>query len=224
MILREGRSLKIATLIRRAYGDYRPVAQKSETVVFGFGCTKIVKYRKELNGETSVLKELAALSEKTDGVILAAFDTDNYGVIRHSCGIFEKGRLLGITDMSVCLEQNGYMPGCGNRVFDTGAGRLAVAVGDDAFSFDLMKSLVVCGAETIFLLSDRKRTENTRIVVRAYSYLLGVPFLYLAEDGMIATDPRGKIVASSEEDECFAEIPTPAEYSLKITKVRLRDP
>ena len=38
MILREGRSLKIATLIRRAYGDYRPVAKKSETVVFGFGC------------------------------------------------------------------------------------------------------------------------------------------------------------------------------------------
>ncbi len=216
--------MKIATLIRRAYGDYRPGAQTPETIVFGFGCTKIVKYRKELNGETSVLKELAALSEQADGVILAAFDTDNYGVIRHSCGVFEKGRLLGITDMSVCLEQSGYMPGGGNRVFDTGSGRFAVAVGDDAFSFDLMKSLVVCGAETIFLLSDRKRTENAKIVVRAYSYLLGVPFLYLAEDGMFATDPRGEIAASSDEDECFAEIPTPAEYSLKTTKVRLRDP
>lgn len=216
--------MKIATLIRRAYGDYRPGAQPPETIVFGFGCTKIVKYRKELNGETSVLKELAALSEQADGVILAAFDTDNYGVIRHSCGVFEKGRLLGITDMSVCLEQSGYMPGGGNRVFDTGSGRFAVAVGDDAFSFDLMKSLVVCGAETIFLLSDRKRTENAKIVVRAYSYLLGVPFLYLAEDGMFATDPRGEIAASSDEDECFAEIPTPAEYSLKTTKVRLRDP
>lgn len=216
--------MKIATLIRRAYGDYRPGAQTPETIVFGFGCTKIVKYRKELNGETSVLKELAALSEQADGVILAAFDTDNYGVIRHSCGVFEKGRLLGITDMSVCLEQSGYMPGCGNRVFDTGSGRFAVALGDDAFSFDLMKSLVVCGAETIFLLSDRKRTENAKIVVRAYSYLLGVPFLYLAEDGMFATDPRGEIAASSDEDECFAEIPTPAEYSLKTTKVRLRDP
>ena len=215
----------IQTIDRRSYGERASsFYPETDVAVFGFGCTETVRYRKELSGETSRLKDLSALSEKAGIVLVAAFDSDNYGIIRHSCGVFDKGKLLGITDMSVCRETNGYMPGCGNRVYDTAAGRFAVAVGDDAFSFDLMKSLVVCGAEAVLLLSEKKRTECVKIILRAYSYLLGVPFFYLGDDGGEATAPNGEPVPFSGEKGDRVELTAPADFTIKTTKVRFSDP
>ncbi|MDD7186130.1 MAG: hypothetical protein PUH93_00090, partial [Clostridia bacterium] len=72
-----------------------------DLVVMGFNGNEAIKYSKELRGETNKLKQLAAYSETIEKTIVSAFDTDNYGIIKHSAGIFDDGKLLGISDMTV---------------------------------------------------------------------------------------------------------------------------
>ena len=122
------------------------------------GCDR-VKYSRELNGQTTKLKDLCKLSEASEKTILSAFDTDNYGIIKHSVGVFDKGKLIGISDMSVNLDGGVYMPGAGGKLYDTKVGKIGIAVGDDLFSFGLFKSLAVCGAEIIVALSAFSKKE-----------------------------------------------------------------
>ena len=79
----------------------------------GFNGCDCVKYGKELSGQTNTLKSLCQLSEKTDKTFLSAFNTDNYGILKQSVGVFDKGKLLGISDSSVSFSDSGFMPGSG---------------------------------------------------------------------------------------------------------------
>lgn len=190
-----------------------------DLLVNGFnGCAK-VKYGKELSGQTEVLKTLCKLSEKSDKVIISGFDTDNYGIIRKSVGVFDGGKLLGISDMTTVFEDSGYMPGGGGKLYDTKIGKIGVAVGDDVYSFGLFKSLAVCGAEVIVSLSDFKRKEINSILIRAYSFLLGVPTLLLFNSGSYCANVKGELEEITK-DGTYDVFPY-TEFILKTTKTRL---
>ena len=121
--------------------------QDYDIVVNGFNQTERIRYSKELNGETCRLKTLAECSENTAKTYICAFDTDNYGIIKHSAGVFDCGKLLGISDMTVAYSGSPYMPGAHGKLYDTKSGKIAVAIGDDLFRYELFKSFAVCGAE-----------------------------------------------------------------------------
>ena len=104
--------------------------QDYNLVVMGFNGAEKVKYSKELSGETTKLKDLADYSETSEKTLVAAFDTDNYGIIKHSAGVFDGGKLLGISDMTVAYSDSPYMPGAHGKLYDTAFGKKAVAVGD----------------------------------------------------------------------------------------------
>ena len=102
--------------------------QDYNLVVMGFNGAEKVKYSKELSGETTKLKDLADYSETSEKTLVAAFDTDNYGIIKHSAGVFDDGKLLGISDMTVAYSDSPYMPGAHGKLYDTACGKIAVAV------------------------------------------------------------------------------------------------
>ena len=68
----------------------------------GFNGADKVKYSKELNGQSQVLKDLCSLSSKSKKPIVSAFDTDNYGILKKSAGVFENGKLLGLDGKQIC--------------------------------------------------------------------------------------------------------------------------
>ncbi|MBQ7642978.1 MAG: hypothetical protein IJS67_03655, partial [Clostridia bacterium] len=49
---------------------------------------KTVYYKKELSGETEHLKTLAKITENADNTLVCPFDTNNYGIIKKSAGVF----------------------------------------------------------------------------------------------------------------------------------------
>ncbi len=192
-----------------------------DLIVNGFNGDLTIKYAKELNGETNNLKKFCKLSEKYDKTIITAFDTDNYGIIKHSAGIFDGGKLLGITDMKVAYHDNGYMPGFGGCLYDAKNTKIAIAIGDDVYSFGLFKSFAVCGAEITIAVCKQSKKEINSILVRAYSYLLGMPTILLFNGGAYLSDIDGNLTVAEKGSENVFEVKPYAEYILKTTKIRL---
>ena len=182
--------------------------------VNGFNGCERIKYGKELSGQTTHLKNLCRLSESSGKTILSAFDTDNYGILKHSVGVFDKGKLLGISDTSVSYSDSAYMPGSGAKLYQTNSCKMGVAVGDDLFSFELFKSLAVC--EIIIAISDFKKKEINSILIRAYSFLLGVPTVLLFNKGAYVSDVNGDLVSCKDEN--VVEVEPYTDFILKTTK------
>lgn len=202
-----------APTIKKTYRN-----QDFNLVVFGFNGAERVKYSKELNGETTKLKDLAAYSENCEKTIVSAFDTDNYGIIKHSAGVFDCGKLLGISDMTVSYSDSPYMPGAHGKLYDTASGKFAVAIGDDIFRYELFKSFAVCGAEIVIVIRKGELKEINTVLLRAYSYLLGFPILLVCKDKAVATNVKGEIV--EPKDDVFELTPL-FEFSIKTTKIKL---
>ncbi|MBR2384554.1 MAG: hypothetical protein IKA99_02985 [Clostridia bacterium] len=191
-----------------------------QILINGFNGCERVKYGKELSGQTNVLKSLCNLSKCSEKIIISAFDTDNYGVLKQSVGVFEDGKLLGISDMSVCLGDTAYLPGSGGKLYQTNTCKIGTVIGDDVYSFNLFKSLAVCGAEVIVALSDFSKKEINSILIRAYSFLLGVPTILLYKNGAYVSNVNGELVLPIEEN--VYEVEPYTDFMLKITKTRLK--
>ena len=186
----------------------------------GFNNCETIKYGKELSGQTAILKSLCEVSKNTNKPIITAFDTDNYGILKQSVGVFENGKLLGITDMSIALSDNGYMPGASSKLYDLSSCKLGVLVGDDVYSFELFKSLAVCGAEIIVALSNLKKKEINSILIRAYSFLLGLPIVLVYKNGCYVSNVKGELVSPCENE--VYEVEPYTDFILKTTKIRLK--
>lgn len=191
--------------------------QDYDIVVNGFNQTERIRYSKELNGETCRLKTLAECSENTAKTYICAFDTDNYGIIKHSAGVFDCGKLLGISDMTVAYSGSPYMPGAHGKLYDTKSGKIAVAIGDDLYRYELFKSFAVCGAEAVIAIRQDGSSEMNGVLLRAYSYLLGFPILLVSKDKAIASNVKGELI--EPKDDVFELVPL-FEFSIKTTKIK----
>ncbi|MBQ7373002.1 MAG: hypothetical protein IJW64_00325 [Clostridia bacterium] len=186
----------------------------------GFNDCEKIKYGKELSGQSQTLKGLCALSAKFSKPVISAFDTDNYGVLKKSVGVFEKGKLLGICDASQIIENFDYLPGSSCKLYDLSVGKIGIAVQDDLFSFNLFKSLAVCGAEIIICLTDFSKKEIQSILIRAYSFLLGMPIILTYKGGCFVSDVKGNLNKKTD-GEIYQVLPN-FEFVLKTTKTRIR--
>ena len=134
--------------------------------------------------------------------------------------MFEKGKLLGISDMTVALSDSEYMPGSGGNLYQTNICKIGTAIGDDLYSFSLFKALATCGAEIIIAVSSFRKKEINSILIRAYSYLLGVPTVLLYKGGCYVSNVNGELVLPIEDNVYDVEPYT--DFILKTTKIKLK--
>ncbi len=190
-----------------------------DMIAFGFNGNEIINYGSELKGDSNRLKQLAVYSETTGKTVVSAFDTDNYGIIKHSAGVFDDGKLLGVSDMTVAMSNGPYMPGAFGKLYDTRSGKFAVAIGDDLYRYELFKSFAVCGADFVVAMKKSDVEDINYSILRAYSYLLGFPILLVCKNRAIATDVQGNLIPRNEDG--VFELRSVFEFSLKTTKIRL---
>jgi len=107
--------------------------EKCDLLAFGFNGLGLVSYKRELEGKTEFFHDAAGLSKAIGGVVVSGCDTDTYGIFRHSALIADKGRILGVSDMSFSLDESEFRAGGNFRVYETGAGRIGLLVGDDVY-------------------------------------------------------------------------------------------
>jgi hypothetical protein len=192
----------------------------SDVVVFGFNGIKRISYKQELTGGEDLLVKFSKLSKITNKIIISATNTDNYGIVRKSLIIAEKGKILGISDMNIKLQGEDCSVGGGYRVYQTSVGRIGVLIGNDILDYEGVKSMTVCDADIIILVVDENEKEEYNFILRAYSYLFGVPILALTANSVLASDINGEIVCGSRDNITEIILPTKKCFRLITTKRR----
>lgn len=169
----------------------------SDVTVFGFNGLGLVSYKKELNGETEYFQDVARLSRQTAGVVVSGCDTDTYGIFRHSAVIADKGKILGVSDMIHSLDDSEFIPGSGNRVYDTSKGKIGIIISDDLFFPEISESLSSQSADLIICLFKKTDGFMPFIGARALSYMNGVNFACIFGGTSAICDIKGNVISSN---------------------------
>ncbi len=194
--------------------------EKFQIFVYGFESLGKVSYKYELSGAENKLPTLSNFSKKVNGVVLVGAITDNYGILKQSIIIADKGKLLGISDTVFSCDNSPYQVGGSFKVYQTSACKIGAIVGDDIKNFDAIRSMSLCDADIIIAITPIEEKPQYNFLIRTYAYLFGIPVIFLTKTGVIASDNKGEICAKSIEDKSSLIIPVKREYVLYKTKRR----
>lgn len=195
--------------------------EKDESVlVFGFNGVEKINYKRELSGEESILQNIVGLSKKGNKIVITGTITDNFGILKKSVVVAEDGKLLGISDMNMCLDKTPFSPGGGHRVYQTKIGRIGILVCDDFIDFEGIKAMSLCGADIIISMLPYDEKPQDSVLIRAYSFLFGVPNVVFTNSSVIASDIKGEICGASKNEESRIIVPTKKNYRLCQIKRR----
>ena len=194
--------------------------KNSQITVLGFNSIGKVSYKHELSGADNKLPDLASFSRKVKKVVIAGAVTDNYGILKQSLIIAENGKLLGISDMTLSINQTEYLGGGSFKVYQTEVGRIGLLVGDDIINLDGVKAMSLCDADLIVAVVQNEEKPQYNFLIRAYAYLFGVPVMLLSKSGVIASDMSGEICGKSIENTAKLIIPTQKQYIVVKSKRR----
>ena len=194
--------------------------QTEKIAVFGFNGIDKISYKNELNCSENKLGEFARLSKESGKVLISGTITDNYGILRRSAVIADSGKLLGISDMRLAVNDNCYTGGGAQRVYQTKVGRIGLLVGDDILDIDGIKAMSLCDADFIIAIINGEEKPQYNFLIRSYSYLFGVSIVLINSSGVIASDLSGEICGKSLENHTKITLPVKKSYRLVVTKQR----
>ena len=194
--------------------------QGANLAIFGFNGIPNINYKSELSGKTNVLHNFASISRSSQKVLISGAITDNYGIIRKSCAVADKGKILGISDMCLNFNKSEYSLGCGYKVYYTSAGKIGVIVGSDLIDGDGIKAMALCEADVIVNVSDFCSKEQDHFLLRAYSYLYGVPIISVTANCVMASNINGEICSKSPLKDLEISMPIRKVYRLVTNKRR----
>lgn len=193
---------------------------KSDLVVFGFKGLGLVSYKKELEGESEYFQDVAKLSKQLCCTVVCGCDTDTYGTFRHSAVIADKGKILGVSDMSHAIGDSEFVAGAGFRVYDTSAGKIGIIVCEDILFPEVARVLALCDADLIVCVYKRADTFMPEIMLRAGAFANGVAMVLCAENYSAVANLKGEITAAGSADIFRTEIKIEKDYRLISSRRR----
>ncbi len=159
----------------------------------------LVSYKKEIEGETEKFHSIAKLSKSCGAVVISGLDTDTYGVFRHSAVIAEKGKILGVSDMSYTVDESEFKSGGNLRVYETSIGKIGILVGEDLYYHQAISSLSICDADIIINVFRKIRNSLPQVMMRAGSFSSGVNIVTVADNYIQASDVKGNVLFATEK-------------------------
>ena len=192
----------------------------SDVIVFGFNGLGLVSYKKELSGETEYFHDVAKLSKQLSSVIVCGCDTDNYGVFRHSCVIADKGKLLGVSDMTHVIDQSEFSAGGNLRVYDTSAGKLGIIVCEDLFFPETVRVLALCDADILICVYKKLENSIPQLMIKAGAFSNGLPIALCANNYVAVSDIKGEIKISGSKNIIKTKIKLEKDFHLISSRRR----
>ena len=192
----------------------------SDVIVFGFNGLGLVSYKKELSGETEYFHDVAKLSKQLSSVIVCGCDTDNYGVFRHSCVIADKGKLLGVSDMTHVIDQSEFSAGGNLRVYDTSAGKLGIIVCEDVFFPETVRVLALCDADILICVYKKLENSIPQLMIKAGAFSNGLPIALCANNYVAVSDIKGEIKISGSKNIIKTKIKLEKDFHLISSRRR----
>ncbi len=150
-----------------------------------------VSYQGELRGETCLFEEIAMLSKKGGNVVVCGTRTEAYGWQRKSIVVAEKGKILGVADMTHAWDGK-VSCGAHLRLFDTALGKMGVVVAEDLYFPETVRALCDCGCEYLVCSFDRPCGALEKTLLRALAFFYGTPFFFCGKGGGMIADGKGE--------------------------------
>lgn len=178
----------------------------ADIVFFGFQGLGEVSYERELKSETSFFEDAALLSKENKNIVVAGCVTDTRGLKRKSAVVAENGRILGVSDMLNVLDGE-YNAGAGLRVYETKLGRIGVAVAEDLYFPEVLRTLAVCGSDLILCPFSRVSDATEAMLLRAGAFSYGTAMCLCGIGYSVIADVSGETL--------FASPMSPVEFSFE---------
>ncbi len=194
--------------------------ENPELLVFGYNGLGLVSYKDELAGITEYFQDVAKLSKQLGCTLISACDTDTYGVKRHSAVIADKGKILGVTDMTHSIDESEYVSGGTFRVYDTGAGKIGIIIGEDLYFPEVSRILTLCDADIVVVLFKKVNNSMPVVMLRANAFANGVTMTLCADKYVDVADIRGNIALASSKDIVEMDIKPEKDYHLISSRRR----
>ncbi len=190
-----------------------------DVALFGFKGLGDVDYESELKGLTDKFEDAARLSKKSGCGVLCGCKTKSRGVLRKSVSVADKGKLLGISDMNHVIDTEDYKSGAGLGVYSVGGYKIGLCIENDLMFPDGIKALSLCGCNAIAVFMEELKNPIPPLLIRAYSYLYGIPIIMCAGSMAYFSEISGEIASSSQPYTLF-EVDTGNRYHVITTRTR----
>ncbi len=190
-----------------------------DLAVFGFSGLGEVDYESELKGVTDKFEAAAKLSKSRGCAVICGCKTRSRGMLRKSAAVAEKGRLLGISDMTYVLDGEQFKSGASLGLYTLQGCKVGVCIENDLLFPDAAKSLASCGCNVIIAIAEQVRDVIPPLIIRAYSYLFGVPIVLCAGNAAYFSEVNGAIAGSTRGISMF-EVNPQNRYHVVTTRQR----
>ena len=190
-----------------------------DIAVFGFKGLGEVDYETELRGLTDKFEDATRLSKTFRCGVLCGCRTKSRGVLRKSVSVADRGKLLGISDMNHVIDTEDYKSGAGLGVYSVGGYKVGLCIENDLMFPDGLKALSLCGCNVIVVFLEELKTSVPPLLIRAYSYLYGVPVIMCAGNMAYFAETSGEIASSSQPYSLF-EVTPQNRYHIITTRAK----
>jgi len=188
-----------------------------EIALFGFHGLGEVDFESELKGETEKFEEATRLSKSADCGVLSGCKTISRGLLRKSVAVSDRGKLLGISDMTHVLDCEEYKSGAALGFYKVNGCKVGLCIENDLLFPDTFKSLAMCGCNAIAVVTEELRDNLPPLLIRAYAYLYGVPIVMCAGKTAYFADITGAIASSTQSVTLF-EVSSQSRYHVVTTR------
>lgn len=190
-----------------------------DIAVFGFKGLGEVDYEEELKGVSDKFEDAARLSKSFSCGVLSGCRTVSRGMARKSVAVADRGRLLGISDMNHVLDGEELKSGSGLGFYTVGGVRVGVCIENDLLFPEGLNALSLCGCNLIVAFMEELKDGVPPLLIRAYSYLYGVPIVLCAGNTAYFAEVSGAIATSVRPLSLF-DINPKNRYHLVTTRTK----
>lgn len=192
---------------------------RCDIAVFGFKGLGEVDYESELRGVTDKFEDCARLSKTAGCGVVCACKTKSRGILRKSVAVADRGKLLGISDMTHVIDCEDWKSGAGLGFYSVGGYKIGLIVENDLLFPECFNSLSLCGCNLIIAVAEELKDNVPPLLMRAYSYLYGVPVVMCAGNMAYFSEVSGAIAGSAQQFSMF-EITPQNRYHLITSRTR----
>lgn len=204
--------MRICFVSSEKLNEFVPEGKNADLFVFPFSALGEVDFEAEVNGKSEKLRDLAVLSKKLKAAVVCGCYTLIKGIRHKSAAVADRGKIIGIADMINCVGDKKIRPGTGLKLFDFSFGKIGIAVGEDIFFYDVVKSLISCGCAIVVCPFGDMANHTLSTVARAYSYACGVDIGVCAEGYAFASSPSGNMAFATPHSGFVYDFSIASEY------------
>jgi predicted amidohydrolase len=176
-----------------------------------------VSYENEIAGKTAKFDSLAHLSRRQGCAYVAGCRTVGGGLVRYSAAVADGGKLLGVADCCHIFDSQTYKSGAGLGLYPLHGIKTGICLEGDFYYPECVQSLCLCGAQLLVGIWERQSDTMVPLLMRAYAYLYGVPFVAVAGKTAYFADITGGMAASPLPVTLFETVPR-NEYRVVTTR------